>query len=72
MITFGIAAGRYPLPVYLVVFGFILFRLFDIVKPFPLRRLESLKWGFGVMADDVGAGLYALVVLTLARKILGS
>ena len=72
MITFGIAAGRYPLPVYLVVFGFILFRLFDIVKPFPLRRLESLKWGLGVMCDDVGAGLYALIVLTLTRKILGA
>jgi len=72
MITFGLAAGRNPLPVYLVVFGFILFRLFDIVKPFPLRRLESLKWGMGVMADDVGAGLYALVGLTLTRKILGA
>ena len=72
MITFGLAAGRYPLPVHHVIFGFILFRLFDIVKPFPLRRLESLKWGMGVMADDVGAGLYALVVLTLARKILGA
>jgi phosphatidylglycerophosphatase A len=41
----------------------ILFRVFDIVKPFPLRRLERLPGGTGIMMDDVGAGLYALVLL---------
>jgi phosphatidylglycerophosphatase A len=45
--------------------GFILFRSFDIVKPFPLRRLEALPGGTGIMMDDVGAGLYALVLLQL-------
>ena len=45
--------------------GFILFRSFDIVKPFPLRRLERLPGGTGIMLDDVGAGLYALVLLQL-------
>lgn len=40
--------------------GFILFRLFDILKPPPLRRLERLPEGTGIMMDDVGAGLYAL------------
>jgi phosphatidylglycerophosphatase A len=45
--------------------GFILFRSFDIVKPFPLRRLEKLPEGTGIMMDDVGAGLYALVLLHL-------
>ena len=45
--------------------GFILFRSFDIVKPFPLRRLEHLPGGTGIMMDDVGAGLYALVLLQL-------
>jgi phosphatidylglycerophosphatase A len=43
--------------------GLILFRVFDIVKPPPLRRLESLPEGAGIMLDDVGAGLYALAVL---------
>lgn len=43
--------------------GFILFRSFDIAKPFPLRRLERLPEGTGIMVDDVGAGLYALVLL---------
>lgn len=41
----------------------ILFRVFDIMKPFPLRRLEKLPEGTGIMMDDVGAGLYALVLL---------
>lgn len=49
---------------YLIV-SFILFRSFDIVKPFPLRRLENLPEGTGIMMDDVGAGLYALVLLQL-------
>jgi phosphatidylglycerophosphatase A len=47
--------------------GLILFRAFDIVKPLPLRRLEQLPGGFGVMLDDVGAGLYALGTLQLLR-----
>jgi len=50
--------------------GFILFRSFDIVKPFPLRRLEKLPGGTGIMMDDVGAGLYALVLLHIWRYIM--
>ncbi len=45
--------------------SFILFRGFDIAKPFPLRRLESLPEGIGIMMDDVGAGIYALILLQL-------
>jgi phosphatidylglycerophosphatase A len=45
--------------------GFVLFRLFDIWKPFPLRRLEKLPHGWGIMADDWGAGLYAAIVLKI-------
>jgi len=70
MITFGIAAGRYSLSAFYVALGFGLFRLFDIVKPFPVRHLERLKGGLGVVMDDVGAGLYALAVLTLVRYML--
>jgi phosphatidylglycerophosphatase A len=45
----------------------ILFRVFDIVKPPPLRRLEELPEGSGIMLDDVGAGLYALAVVQALR-----
>ena len=46
--------------------GFILFRVFDIWKPFPVRRLEKLPGGWGVMADDWMAGIYAAILLRLA------
>jgi phosphatidylglycerophosphatase A len=45
-----------------VISAFLLFRLFDIWKPYPLRRLERLEGGLGIMADDVLAGVYALIV----------
>jgi phosphatidylglycerophosphatase A len=45
--------------------GFILFRAFDIVKPFPIRRLEKLPEGTGIVVDDLGAGVYGLFVLQL-------
>jgi phosphatidylglycerophosphatase A len=45
--------------------AFVLFRLFDITKPFPIRRIEQLPGGWGIVLDDVGAGLYAWGVATL-------
>ena len=45
--------------------GFILFRGFDILKPPPVRQLERLRAGFGIVADDLGAGVYALVGMQL-------
>ena len=45
----------------------LLFRLFDITKPFPARQLESLPEGWGIVFDDVAAGLYALGVASLLR-----
>jgi phosphatidylglycerophosphatase A len=49
-----------------LVLGFILFRGFDIVKPPPVRQLEHLPEGFGIVLDDVGAGLYAFALMQLA------
>jgi phosphatidylglycerophosphatase A len=46
--------------------GFILFRLFDIWKPFPARQFERLPGGWGIMADDWMAGIYAAIVLRVA------
>jgi len=44
-----------------ILSAFLLFRLFDIWKPYPIRRLEALESGLGIMADDVLAGVYALI-----------
>jgi len=46
--------------------GFVLFRLFDIWKPFPIRSLEKLRGGWGIMADDWLAGVYAAILLKVA------
>ena len=46
-----------------VAVAFALFRFFDIIKPWPIRRLERLPGGWGIMADDVAAGVYAHLLL---------
>ena len=51
--------------------GFLLFRLFDILTPPPIRGIQSLKGGWGVMADDLIAALYANVVLRLILSLTG-
>lgn len=50
--------------------GFVLFRAFDIWKPFPCRQLENLRGGWGVMADDWMAGIYAAILLRLALQFI--
>jgi phosphatidylglycerophosphatase A len=49
-----------------LLMGFILFRVFDIWKPWPIRRLEKLPGGWGIMADDWMAGVYAAILLRVA------
>jgi phosphatidylglycerophosphatase A len=51
-----------PVEIRHVLLAFVLFRVFDIVKPWPARQLEKLHGGFGIMMDDVAAGIYALLV----------
>jgi phosphatidylglycerophosphatase A len=48
-----------------VLIGLILFRIFDIAKPFYIRKLEKLPGGWGVMFDDILAGIYANLILQL-------
>jgi phosphatidylglycerophosphatase A len=49
-----------------LLLGFILFRAFDIVKPPPIRRLERIPEGAGIVIDDVGAGIYGLAIMQMA------
>jgi phosphatidylglycerophosphatase A len=56
-----------PLSWKYLLLGFILFRLFDIWKPFPARQAESLPGGWGIMADDWIAAIYAAIGLWIAR-----
>ncbi|MCX5812249.1 MAG: phosphatidylglycerophosphatase A [Proteobacteria bacterium] len=52
-----------------IISGFILFRFFDIIKPYPIRRVERLKGGYGVVADDVLAGIFANLLMYLGYMV---
>jgi len=58
-----------PLTPVIAIAGFLLFRVMDILKPWPARDLEKLHGGVGIMADDVAAGIYAHLVLRLGLAI---
>jgi phosphatidylglycerophosphatase A len=49
--------------------GFVLFRVFDVVKPFPARSSQHAAGGIGIMVDDLIAGLYALIVIVIGRAV---
>ena len=63
----------YPLPnIYYFVSAFLLFRLFDIWKPYPINYIDNnIKGSLGIMLDDVFAGLYAIIILSLALFFFG-
>jgi phosphatidylglycerophosphatase A len=58
-----------PLTPAVLVTGFVLFRIFDVVKPFPAGASQRLGGGVGVMIDDVIAGIYALILLLVVRRL---
>lgn len=59
-----------PASLSVAVAGFLWFRLFDVIKPFPARRLESAPGGFGIMLDDAMAGVYAHVALRFTMWLM--
>ena len=69
----GMTLAVLPLPLTPAVLaaGFVLFRVFDIVKPFPARTSQRLTGGFGVMVDDLIAGSYTLAILWGIRSVAG-
>lgn len=52
-----------------VLIGFLLFRFFDILKPYPIRKIEKLRDGYGIILDDVLAGIYSNIVLLLIIRL---
>ena len=60
----------HPLTITSVVLGFFLFRIADILKPFPARRLERLHGGVGIVMDDIVSGIYANLALLLILRFL--
>ena len=70
VVGMGTALLFLPKDPSLVVMAFILFRLFDIWKPWPIRRLQDLPGGWGIMVDDVLAGLYACAWLHAGSALI--
>lgn len=60
-----------PLTPAVLAVAFVLFRIFDVVKPFPAGRSQRIRGGVGVMIDDLLAGLYALLIVWGSRRVLG-
>lgn len=59
-----------PLTMQNILMGFVLFRFFDILKPLGIRKMEDFKNGWGVMLDDVAAGIYGNIVLQIILYLL--
>ncbi len=59
-----------PKTLIIIVAAFILFRIFDILKPEPVNALQKLPKGWGVMADDIMAGVYANIVLQIVIRLI--
>lgn len=67
--TFTLQPGQ---DMIILLLGFILFRLFDITKPIGIKRLEQFPGKFGILLDDLAAGIYALICLELLKLALGA
>ena len=68
----GMLIALFLLPAYdtrVVIMGFFIFRLMDTVKPFPIDRIESAKGSYGIMGDDIVAGLYTNLILQAALRM---
>ena len=59
-----------PFSFWALVVSFFMFRLFDIMKPFPIRKTENLPGGIGVMADDIAAGIFAGLAVAIIYMII--
>lgn len=59
-----------PPDTWLVWFSFFLFRFFDVLKPYPLRKIQRLKGTWGIMFDDIGAGIYTSLTVRLFLKLI--
>lgn len=58
-----------PCDIKIVVMGFSLFRLLDALKPYPLNQLQDWKGSFGVMSDDIAAGIYTNIILQAGVRL---
>jgi phosphatidylglycerophosphatase A len=61
-----------PKQIYITGITFFIWRLLDIIKPFPARQSENLKGGTGIMADDIISGIYTAIIMNLFYALFGT
>lgn len=59
-----------PKKAIFILIAFIIWRIFDIIKPFPARQIENIKGGIGIMFDDIVSGLYALIIIHIIINLI--
>ena len=59
-----------PMQLWWIISAIVLFRILDIAKPYPIKKIERLKRGYGVMLDDIAAGIYSGIVLWGTGRLL--
>ncbi len=69
IVSLYLAYATFPLTWKTIIAGFLLFRLYDVIKPFPARRLENLPHGYGIVADDLVAGAYTWLTLYVLLRL---
>lgn len=70
MVGFWITILFVPPVLKYYIIGFVFFRFFDILKPLGIRKAEQLKGGYGVMADDIVAGIYSNIILQCVIMVM--
>lgn len=70
MLGFWVTMLFHPFSWSGAVLGFFFFRLFDIMKPYPIRKLEHFRGGLGIMIDDIIAGVYANITIAIIMLIM--
>lgn len=58
-----------PCTIRNIIFAFLIFRIFDVVKPYPIRKLQNIRGGLGIMLDDLLSAIYTNIVLQIIRVI---
>jgi len=71
IVGFPVAMFALPSSFLYILAGFVLFRIFDVVKPFRIERIQKLRGGWGIMGDDLAAAILANVVIQVFRIMLG-
>lgn len=71
LVGFLITMFLVPFSLRFILLGFILFRVIDITKPFKIGRIEKISGGWGIMGDDIAAGILANLIIQALRVMLG-